>query len=91
MKFEWDEKKNEKNRQKHGVWFEEAKNIFSDPYHRVFLDSGCYEDRYIAIGFSGSERLLVIVFCYKKNESVIRIISARKATKKERRFYEKGI
>ena len=91
MKFEWDEKKNEKNRQKHGVWFEEAKNIFSDPYHRVFLDSGHYEDRYIAIGFSGSERLLVTVFCYKKNESVIRIISARKATKKERGFYEKGI
>lgn len=91
MKFEWDEKKNGKNRQKHGVWFEEAKNIFSDPYHRVFLDPGHYEDRYIAIGFSGSERLLVTVFCYRKNESSIRIISVRKATKKERRFYEKGI
>ena len=58
MKFEWDEVKNERNRQKHGVWFEEAKIIFSDPYHRVFLDSTQSEDRYIAIGFSGSERLL---------------------------------
>ena len=91
MKFEWDEKKNEKNRQKHGIWFEEAKNIFSDSYHLVFLDVGHYEDRYIAIGFSGFERLLVTVFCYRKNEAVIRVISARKATKKERRFYEKRI
>ena len=91
MKFEWDERKNEQNRQKHGVWFEEAQNIFSDPYHRVFLDPGHYEDRYIAIGFSGSGRLLVTVFGYRKNESIIRIISARKATKKERRFYEKRI
>ena len=71
MQFEWDEKKNEKNRQKHGVWFEEAKNI--------------------AIGYSGYERLLVTAFCYRKNESVIRIISVRKATKKERRFYEERI
>ena len=76
---------------KHGVWFEEAKNIFSDSYHHVFLDSTQHEDRYIAIGSSGSERLLVTVFCYRKNESVIRIISARKATKKERRFYEERI
>ena len=91
MKFEWDEKKNEKNRQKHGIWFEEARNIFTDPYHRIFLDASQYEERYIAIGYSGSERLLVIVFCYKKNEHIIRIISARKATKKERKFYEKRV
>lgn len=92
MIFEWNELKNEKNRQKHGVWFEEAKMIFSDPYHRVFLDSDHNnEDRYIAIGFSGFDRLLVTVFCYRRNESSIRIISARKATKTERRFYEKRI
>jgi len=91
MKFEWDEKKNEKNRKKHGVWFEEAKNIFSDPCYQTFLDTNDDEERYVAIGFSGFERLLVIVFCYKKKESVIRIISARKATGKERRFYEEGI
>ena len=91
MRFEWDEKKNEKNRQKHGVWFEEAKNIFSDPYHRIFLNIDDDEDRYIAIGFTGIERLLIVVFCYRKKESVIRIISARKATKKERMFYEEGI
>ena len=91
MRFEWDESKNEKNRQKHGVWFEEAKNIFFDSHHRVFLDSTEQEVRYIVIGYSSSERLLVMVFCYRKNESVIRIISARKATKKERRFYEEGV
>ena len=65
--------------------------FFTDPYHRVFLDSNQSEDRYIGIGFSGYERLLVLTFCYRENESVIRIISARKATKKERRFYEKRI
>lgn len=91
MRFEWDERKNEKNRQKHGVWFEEAKNIFSDPYHLIFLDTKQNEERYIVIGYSGSERLLVMVFCYRKSESVIRIISARRATKKERSFYEKRI
>ena len=91
MNFEWDELKNEKNRKKHGIWFEEAKMVFTDPYHRVFLDSNQFEDRYIGIGFSGYERLLVLTFCYRENESVIRIISARKATKKERRFYEKRI
>ena len=91
MNFEWDESKNEKNHQKHGIWFEEAKNIFSDLYHRVFSDITKYEDRYIAIGFTGTERLLIVVFCYRKNESVIRIVSARRATKKERRFYEERI
>ena len=91
MKFEWDEKKNEQNRQKHGVWFEEAKNIFSDPYCQTFLNMDNNEERYIAMGFSGFERLLVTVFCYRKKGSVIRIILARKATKKERRFYEEGI
>jgi len=91
MIFEWDESKNEKNRQKHRIWFEEAKNIFSDPHHRVFLDSTKHEVRYIVIGYSDTERLLVMVFCYRKNKSSIRIISARKATKKERRFYEEGI
>jgi len=91
MKFEWDESKNEKNRKKHGVWFEEAKMVFSDPHHRIFLDSNQSEDRYIGIGYSGLERILVLVFCYKENESVIRIISARKATQKERWFYEEGI
>ncbi len=57
----------------------------------MFSDLTEHGDHYIAIGVSGVERLLIIVFCYRKNESVIRIISARKATKKERRFYEEGI
>ena len=93
MIFEWNEFKNEKNRQKHGVWFEEAQMIFSDSYHRVFLDKkySIGEERYIAIGYSHSNRLLVAVFCWRTNESIIRIISARKATKKERRFYEKRV
>ena len=54
-----------------GFWFEEAKDIFSDPYHKVFLDSIQEEDRYIGIGFAGSERLLVVVFCYREKESAL--------------------
>ncbi len=93
MTFEWNESKNEKNRQKHGIWFEEAQMIFSDSFHRVFLDTRhpTGEDRYVTIGYSSSNRLLVVVFCWRTNESVVRIISARKATKKERRFYEKRV
>lgn len=93
MKFEWDESKNEKNHKKHGVWFEEAQKVFQDPDHRVFFDNSHSEDedRYIAIGFSEAERLLLMVYCYREPDSTIRIISARKATKKERSFYEKRV
>ncbi|MBF0360014.1 MAG: BrnT family toxin [Oligoflexia bacterium] len=93
LKFEWNEEKNKINRQKHCVWFEEAQTVFSDDYLRVFcdLDNSNSEERFIAIGYSSSSRLLLVVHCYRKNEQVIRIISARMATKKERNVYEERI
>ena len=93
LRFEWDERKNRSNRTKHGVWFEEAQSVFRDPNARLFHDpehSG-EEDRFILIGVGLTFRPLVVVHCYKESDSVIRIISARKATKKEVGFYEEGI
>lgn len=93
LQFEWDEVKNKRNRSKHGVWFEEAQSVFDDPASRVFLDPehSDEEDRFLTLGISSAARLLVVVHCYRKSDSVIRIISARKATKKEAKFYEEGI
>jgi len=93
LRFEWDEEKNGSNRKKHGVWFEEAQSAFRDPNSRLFDDPGHSEDedRFILIGISSTGRPLVVVHCYEKSDSVIRIISARKATKKESIFYEEGI
>jgi len=93
IKFDWDENKNKANRKKHGIWFEEAQSVFDDLGGRLFLDleHSDHEDRFVLIGYSGSSRLLVVVHCLRESGSIIRIISARKATKKERAFYEKGI
>jgi uncharacterized protein len=93
LRFAWDERKNKGNRTKHGVWFEEAQSVFSDPHARVFEDpehSG-EEERFLLLGVSSAARLLVVVHCYRESDSVVRIISARKATKKEVRYYEEGI
>lgn len=91
--FVWDEDKNKANRKKHGVWFEEAQSVFDDVHGRLFLDSdhSVHEDRFVLDGHNNYNRLLVVVHCHRESDSVIRIISARKATKKERVFYEKGI
>ena len=92
LEFDWDEEKNKVNRRKHGIWFEEAQTVFDDFHGRLFIDSGHSEDdedRFILIGYSSFNRLLVVVHC--EFDSVVRIISARKATKKEKVFYEKGI
>jgi hypothetical protein len=93
LRFEWDERKNRGNRTKHGVWFEEAQSVFDDPNARLFSDPehSEEEDRFILLGMSSETRLLVVVHCYRESDSMIRIISARKATKKEVRFYEEGI
>lgn len=88
--FEWDEHKNTINQKKHGVSFEEAETVFydenallvSDPDHS--LD----EDRFILLGFSFRARLLIVCHCYRKSDSIIRIISARRATQYEARQYE---
>jgi uncharacterized DUF497 family protein len=93
LRFEWDERKNRSNRTKHGVWFEEAQTAFRDPDARLFHDPehSEEEDRFILIGLSFAARPLVVVQCYREPDSQIRIISARKAAKKEFEFYEEGI
>lgn len=93
LRFEWDEGKNKLNRVKHGVWFEEARSVFDDPKCRMFHDPdhSDQEDRFVILGMSSAARILVVVHCFRETDSVIRIISARKAVKKEVKFYEEGI
>lgn len=93
MVFEWDDEKNKKNRKKHGVWFEEAKSVFQDVRAKVLVDeSRSYvEDRFLIIGNNSFGITLIVVHCYRENDEIIRIISARKTTKKERLYYEEGI
>lgn len=91
IKFEWDENKNKSNRKKHSVWFEESQQVFDDPNAILYFDKdhSTDEDRYILLGLS-STRLLVVIHV-QINSKTIRIISARKATKKEKVTYEKGV
>ena len=91
IQFDWDEAKNKSNRVKHGIWFEEAQVVFDDPFGRLFRDDSIVEDRYLLIGKCSASRTLVVIHCYREDDSVVRIISARRATKRERSFYEKGI
>ena len=93
LRFEWDESKNKSNRRKHGIWFEEAQSAFDDPNAFLFDDPehSAGEERFLLLGFSAAGRILVVVHCYREADLLIRIISARKATKKEVRFYEEGI
>jgi uncharacterized DUF497 family protein len=91
LEFEWDETKNRLNRKKHGIWFEEAQTVFDDPLGRLFRDEREIEERYILIGTSRYSQVLVVVHCYRSSDSQIRIISARRATKRERDHYEKRI
>lgn len=65
LHFEWDEQKNKRNRKKHGIWFEEAEQVFDDPAALRFFDPehSDDEDRFLMLGMSGSNRVLVIVFC----------------------------
>ena len=88
LNFEWDTKKGESNVNKHGVSFEEASTVFGDPFSLTIDDPlhSAAELRVVQIGMSHKNRLLVVVFTERRNN--IRIISARNATKKERRYYE---
>ena len=78
LRFDRDEPKNKSNRNKHGVWFEEAQSVFNDPHGRLFYDPehSEREDRFILLGVSSAARTLV-VHCCRENDSVVRIISAR--------------
>ena len=89
MKFVWDENKAAINLQKHGVSFQEATSVFDDYDALRIFDPGHSEDedRFIMLGMSAAVRLLVVCHCYRENDEQIRIISARKATKKETATY----
>ena len=89
IKFEWDPPKAAANLKKHQVSFEEAKSVFYDEFAVQFFDeehSG-NEDRFIMLGMSSGAKLLIVCHCERNHGSVIRIISARKATKRESAFY----
>ncbi len=87
--FAWDDNKNISNERKHGVSFEEAQTVFFDEKAIEFEDPdhSILEERFILLGFSQSLKILVVCHCYHSNETEIRIISARKATKKEQKVY----
>jgi uncharacterized DUF497 family protein len=87
--FEWDANKNRLNLTKHRISFEEAKTVFYD-IEAIIIDDPEHskeEDRFIVLGFSYKANLLVVCHCYRVGEMVIRIISACKATKRERKQY----
>ena len=92
LSFIWDPKKDQINKAKHGnIDFEEAKTVFFDENARIIHDPdhSNNEDRFVIIGLSLKLRLLVVCHCYREKDSVIRIISARKATIREEKVYEK--
>lgn len=87
--FEWDERKEASNRKKHGISFREAVTVFFDTYSDLFHDPdhSVEEDRFILLGMSQSLRVLVVCHTYRARYDGIRIISARKADKKEMSNY----
>ena len=91
IKFEWDEKKNKTNQQKHGVSFQEAQSVFNDENARLIADKehSQDDDRFILLGLSYSLKMLVVVHAYRETDDIIRILSARKATKNETMYYNR--
>jgi uncharacterized DUF497 family protein len=89
LEFSWDPAKARINRRKHGVSFEEAQTVFYDDNARLIYDPdhSKEEDRFILLGMSTTLRLLIVCHSYRKGESLIRIISARRATKSEQHQY----
>jgi len=91
MKFDWNLDKNKSNIKKHGVDFKEAETVFQDEMALELFDDEHSEDedRYIIIGISSKTRELMVCHCYRNGGDVIRIISARRATKNEIALYER--
>lgn len=89
IRFEWDDEKAALNLKKHKVSFEEAKTVFYDPNALLISDPehSIEEDRFIIMGISNKSKVLVVCHCYRENEEVIRIISARKADSLEIKQY----
>jgi len=93
IKFEWDSRKAASNQKKHGVSFDEAQSVFYDEFAIQFFDdeSSETEERFLMLGLSNESRVLIVCHCERSAGNFIRIISARKATRSERKYYEGGI
>ena len=92
LRFEWDENKNRLNRKRHGISFPEAQTVFLDD-NALLIDDPDHsvdEVRFLLLGLSSGLRLLVVCHCVREAGNVIRIISARKADRSERKAYSKG-
>ena len=89
IRFEWDESKSRENKRKHGVSFDEAQTVFFDKNAIRYYDPDHSEDedRFIMLGMSFRLRVLVVCHCYRLDDKVIRIVSARRANKKEATVY----
>ena len=89
LHFEWDDEKATVNVKKHGISFEEAKSVFRDERAKLINDPDHSEDedRFVLLGLCETLRLLVVCHCYRGENHIIRIISARKATTKESKSY----
>ena len=89
VKFEWDGAKDRSNQKKHGVSFDEAQTVFFDDRSVEFYDDehSEWEDRFLMLGYNFKLRMLMVCYCHRGDDSVIRIISARKATNNEKKFY----
>lgn len=90
INFEWDTAKAATNLKKHGVSFEEAQSVFYDDFALQFFqeESLASEDRFLMLGLSQARRILMICHCERDGGDTIRIISARKATRNEQRYYQ---
>ena len=89
LKFQWDAAKEKANIRKHGISFEEARTVFYDEHAIQFFDPDHSEDedRFILLGMSFKLRTLVVCHCFRESETLVRLISARKADKEEESEY----
>lgn len=92
ISFEWDPAKATANLRKHQVSFDEARSVFYDEFAVQFFDEdhSTEEDRFLLLGMSTGSKLLIVCHCEREDGEVIRIISARKATRRESAFYQSG-
>lgn len=90
--FEWNQAKDKSNQKKHGVSFLEAQSVFYDEYAIQFYDeeNSDLEDRFLMLGLSSESQVLLVCHCERNAGEIIRFISARKATNRERKHYEGG-
>lgn len=92
ISFEWDINKAVSNLKKYGVSFEEAQSVFYDDFAVQFYDNDSEsEDRFLMLGMSREARIFIVCHCERDSGNTIRIISARKATRSEHKFYQGGV